>query len=254
MILDVAFGVDQVRVSPDGKWVAYTSFESGEPEINVAAFPSFTDRRQISDGTGPGAVQPLWRGDGRELFFLGRDRETDGRGRCAGSHTCETGPVRKLFESSLNPSSQVHFYAVTRDGKRFLVRERRRIRTHAERTALHRHKLDFAREMNRTMTRSLFAGLLSAIAVSAALRADANYPTGTRGLLLIDKVGSYIRFFDPVTFKERSSIAVATKPHDFVLTADRKTAYVPLYGDGIFGTAIRIRAMKSPSSTWTRPK
>jgi hypothetical protein len=65
--------------------------------------------------------------------------------------------------------------------------------------------------------------------------ADANYPTGTRGLLLIDKLGSTIRFFDPATFKERSSIAVATKPHDFVLTADRKTAYVPLYGDGIFG-------------------
>ena len=85
------------------------------------------------------------------------------------------------------------------------------------------------------MSRSLSFGVLSAIALSAALMADANYPTGTRGLLLIDKVGSYIRFFDPVTFKERSSVAVATKPHDFVLTADRKTAYVPLYGDGIYG-------------------
>ena len=61
MILDVAFGVDQVRVSPDGKWVAYTSFESGEPEINVAAFPSFTNRRQISDGTGLGRSATLAR-------------------------------------------------------------------------------------------------------------------------------------------------------------------------------------------------
>ena len=85
------------------------------------------------------------------------------------------------------------------------------------------------------MSRSLSIGVLSAIALSTALMADANYPTGTRGLLLIDKLGSTIRFFDPTTFKERSSIAVATKPHDFVLTADRKTAYVPLYGDGIFG-------------------
>jgi YVTN family beta-propeller protein len=76
---------------------------------------------------------------------------------------------------------------------------------------------------------------LSAIALPAALMADANYPTGTRGLLLIDKLGSHIRFFDPATFKERSSIPVATKPHDFALTPDRKTAYVPLYGDGIFG-------------------
>ena len=103
--------------------MAYTSFESGEPEINVAAFPSFTNRRQISDGTGPGAVQPLWRGDGRELFFGESRSRYWWRGRCAGSHTCETGPVRKLFETSLNPSSQVHFYAVTRDGKRFLIRE-----------------------------------------------------------------------------------------------------------------------------------
>jgi YVTN family beta-propeller protein len=85
------------------------------------------------------------------------------------------------------------------------------------------------------MSRSLSFGVLSVIALSATLTADANHPTGTRGLLLIDKLGSHIRFFDPTTFKERSSIAVATKPHDFVLTADRKTAYVPLYGDGIYG-------------------
>jgi YVTN family beta-propeller protein len=81
----------------------------------------------------------------------------------------------------------------------------------------------------------LSLALLSAIALSAGVLADANHPTGTRGLLLIDKLGGTIRFFDPATFRERSSIAVATRPHDFVLTADRKTAYVPLYGDGIFG-------------------
>ena len=85
------------------------------------------------------------------------------------------------------------------------------------------------------MTRSFFVKTLFLVALSAALTADANHPTGARGLLLIDKLGSTIRFFDPTTFKERSSIAVATKPHDFVLTADRKTAYIPLYGDGIFG-------------------
>jgi len=77
--------------------------------------------------------------------------------------------------------------------------------------------------------------VLASLALSAALLADANHPTGTRGVLLIDKMGGHIRFFDPVKFTERSSIAVATRPHDFVLTPDRKTAYVPLYGDGIFG-------------------
>ena len=72
-------------------------------------------------------------------------------------------------------------------------------------------------------------------AALATLAADANHPTGTRGLLLIDKLGSRIRFFDPITYTERSSIKVATNPHDFALTADRKTAYVPLYGDGVYG-------------------
>ena len=121
-ILDVTFGFDQVRVSPDGKWVAYVSFESGQPAVNVATFPSFANRRQISDGTGPGAVQPLWRGDGRELFFVSRDRAMMAVDVTPGA-TLETGPVRKLFDTPLNPTSQVHYYAVTRDGKRFLIRE-----------------------------------------------------------------------------------------------------------------------------------
>jgi len=58
------------------------------------------------------------------------------------------------------------------------------------------------------MTRLLSVALLSFVALSAALAADSNHPTGTRGLLLIDKLGSHIRFFDPVTYTERSY-----KPH-----------------------------------------
>jgi Tol biopolymer transport system component len=120
-LLEVPFGVDQVRVSPDGKWVAYTSFESGQqPEVYVAAFPSFTDRRQISSG--PGAVQALWRSDGRELFVLGRDRRLMALAVEPGA-TLRTGQARHLFESTVNTTSQFHMYAVTRDGKRFLVRE-----------------------------------------------------------------------------------------------------------------------------------
>ena len=73
------------------------------------------------------------------------------------------------------------------------------------------------------------------MASTAFLVAEANHPTGTRGVLLIDKLGGQIRFVDPVTYKERAAFKVATNPHDFALTADRKTAYVPLYGDGIYG-------------------
>jgi DNA-binding beta-propeller fold protein YncE len=84
------------------------------------------------------------------------------------------------------------------------------------------------------MKKVCLVSMCACLTLSAILMADANHPTGTRGLLLIDKMGGHIRFFDPAKFTERSSIAVATRPHDFVLTPDRKTAYVPLYGDGIF--------------------
>ena len=123
-ILKEPYTINQVRVSPDGKWVAYTSLESGQPEIVVAAFPGFTDRRQVSTGD-IGAVQPLWRADGKELFFLGRNSTLMAVDVMAGA-TLATGPVRELFQAVVNPSANIQIYAATRDGKRFIVREQTR--------------------------------------------------------------------------------------------------------------------------------
>jgi len=81
---------------------------------------------------------------------------------------------------------------------------------------------------------TIAAGVIT-LACTALVVADANHPTGTRGVLLIDKLGGQIRFVDPVGYTERAAFKVTTNPHDFALTADRKTAYVPLYGDGIYG-------------------
>ena len=102
-ILKEPYAINQIRVSPDGKWVAYTSLESGQPEIVVAAFPGFTDRRQVSTGD-IGAVQPLWRADGKELFFLGRNSTLMAVDVMAGA-TLATGPVRELFQAVVNPSA-----------------------------------------------------------------------------------------------------------------------------------------------------
>lgn len=119
-VLTTGYRVDQFSVSPDGKWVAYMSEETGRPEINVAAFPAFTDRRQISTAVG---LQPLWRADGKELFFLGAaDRKMMAVDIKSGAKL-ETGPVRELFQSAAIPNSQLRTYAVTRDGQRFLVME-----------------------------------------------------------------------------------------------------------------------------------
>jgi eukaryotic-like serine/threonine-protein kinase len=58
------------RFSPDGRWVAYSSRETGRDEVYVASFPGASTRVQISGG---GGKTPRWRGDGRELYFVSAD-------------------------------------------------------------------------------------------------------------------------------------------------------------------------------------
>src|SRR5580700_4086901 len=79
------------------------------------------------------------------------------------------------------------------------------------------------------------AALAAAALVFAAGRADPNNPTGTHGLIVIDKIGRHVRFFDPSTFKEISNLEVGVAPHDVAISPDHKTAYIPVYGDGVYG-------------------
>ena len=60
----------QPQVSPDGRWVAYVSNESGREEVYVQSFPETGSKRQVSYG---GGNQPRWRPDGRELYFVTLD-------------------------------------------------------------------------------------------------------------------------------------------------------------------------------------
>lgn len=87
------------------------------------------------------------------------------------------------------------------------------------------------------MHRNTFVVLaIAALAAAAAVEAASpNHPTGTAGLLMIDKVGGHVRFFDPDTLEERAAIAVPKNPHDFALSPDRRFAYVPIYGPGVYG-------------------
>jgi serine/threonine-protein kinase len=57
-------------LSPDGRWLAYSSDESGNPDIYVRRFPGLEGRWQVSDG---GGVNPRWSPDGRELFYRWRN-------------------------------------------------------------------------------------------------------------------------------------------------------------------------------------
>ncbi len=78
-------------------------------------------------------------------------------------------------------------------------------------------------------------GIVLCSGLLVAARVELNHPTGTAGLFLVDKLGAHLRFFDPVTFQEQSSIEVPANPHDFVFSADHELAYVPIYGDGVYG-------------------
>jgi dipeptidyl aminopeptidase/acylaminoacyl peptidase len=109
---------DQARFSPDGKWIAYNATESGREEVFVVPFPPTGERWQISTF---GGVQPEWRGDGRELFYLdpsGTLMAVDIRA----TSSLEAASPRPLFETRLQLSSEIEEYRVTADGQRFLLR------------------------------------------------------------------------------------------------------------------------------------
>lgn len=92
--------------------------------------------------------------------------------------------------------------------------------------------------MSRSVLTAIVLSLaLVATAPAAAIgqNADPNNPTGTNGLVLIDKLGSHIRFVDPGTFKELASFETEKAPHDLAFSPDHKTVYIPIYGDGVYG-------------------
>ena len=65
-LLQAAFNQTHAQSSPDGRWLAYSSNESGTYEVYLRSFPEATGKRQVSQG---GGVYPRWRGDSRELYY-----------------------------------------------------------------------------------------------------------------------------------------------------------------------------------------
>ena len=104
--------------SPDGRWVAYTSDESGRDEIYVQAFPLSGAKFQISTG---GGAEPAWRNDGTELFYRSADRNLMAVSVKSGA-TFEAGVAKSLFPVAVAAGGfGRQSYAVTNDGQRFLV-------------------------------------------------------------------------------------------------------------------------------------
>ncbi len=108
------------QISPDGKWVAYASDESGNWEIYVTSFPSAAGKWQVSRG---GGTEPRWRGDGGEIFYIGPNGMLTAVS-VNGASAFVTGTPAPLFQirgRAPISSTDVFTYDVAKDGKRFLV-------------------------------------------------------------------------------------------------------------------------------------
>jgi Tol biopolymer transport system component len=107
------------RISPDGRWLAYTSQESGRPEIYLRPFPSGTSGVIISIG---GGSEPSWRRDGRELFYLGPNGALMSVDLTLSAGIKASRPS-ELFRWNVPADRQSNAtrYGSTPDGRRFLV-------------------------------------------------------------------------------------------------------------------------------------
>ena len=105
------------RISPDGHWLAYSGTDGGSEEIYVTTFPNGNGRWQISRD---GGTFPVWRSDGKEMFYLGNDANMYAVPVNGSQGEFQVGKSQPLFEvrnvfplgSPFDPSH---------DGKRFLV-------------------------------------------------------------------------------------------------------------------------------------
>jgi Tol biopolymer transport system component len=105
------------RLSPDGRWVAYESARTGQPQVYVSPVPATGGQWQVSSA---GGYQPEWRADGRELFYLA----PDGGLMVAPVEAAakfNLGAPRLLFRTGFHGQSVERRYAVTGDGRQFLL-------------------------------------------------------------------------------------------------------------------------------------
>jgi serine/threonine protein kinase len=122
-LLYTPFSESHGQISPDGKWLAYESNETGRVEVYVQPFPDGAGKWQVSTN---GGNFPRWRRDGRELFYMtqvsgGKMMAVDVR---ASGSTFEAGTPKELFDSpyiNLSHTGRYHTYAVSADGQRFLI-------------------------------------------------------------------------------------------------------------------------------------
>jgi serine/threonine protein kinase len=104
------------RVSPDSRWVAYVSDESGEPEIYITSFPEGKGKWKVSSN---GGAYPAWRADGKELFYQNVTNDFFSCPVAVKGSEVEVGTPQRLFNTT-SPGIGISFDA-SADGKRLLI-------------------------------------------------------------------------------------------------------------------------------------
>jgi len=114
-----SFGATSAQFSPNGRYVAYSSNETGRMEVYVQTFPQQTGRWEISAS---GGVQPMWSRDGKELFYLTPDDKLMAVGVNTTSSAFQAGTPKELFQTQLVPLwLWRNSYVPSPDGQRFLM-------------------------------------------------------------------------------------------------------------------------------------
>jgi len=114
--IQTRFDETSARMSPDGRWVTYTSNESGTPEVYVAPFPKADGKWQVSIG---GGAWSRWRRDGREVFYVAPNGRLMAVAVAVSSTGFNVGEVTPLFQTRARLTQGYPYDSV--DGQRFLV-------------------------------------------------------------------------------------------------------------------------------------
>jgi Tol biopolymer transport system component len=119
-LLQAKWTVRNAQFSPDGRWMAYASNETGSMEIYVSPFPSGSGKWQVSSA---GGQEPKWRHDGKELFYLSPEGKMMAVQVKAGAGFESSSPVALFQTHRRQPisSQDVFSYDVSGDGQRFLI-------------------------------------------------------------------------------------------------------------------------------------
>ena len=114
--LDSKFVEQRAYASPDGRWVAYESDESGRPEVYVVPFTGTDGKWQISPR---GGSDPQWSADGRELYFIAADGSFTVVPIVPGA-AFDFGLPQPLYRVQVEQSRRRNVYCPAKDGQRFL--------------------------------------------------------------------------------------------------------------------------------------